>query len=189
MSDEVIPIQDPAPLPETIPETPPAPTTEQLEPTILPENSTSNIPPPESQSEPAPEIINTQPEEQTQSLEEKLEPVTEPTQSIHEEVNKIPQESNIVKEEPVDKNGMTSTVRNYLMGLLVKANAAVQTKKQKNLKKLMTLFDTMQKVQNNDVEKFLHLKDAMATRYLNMLLKEGKIRREGTGSATRYYKN
>lgn len=203
MSDEVIPNQEPTPAPETIPEIPNLPTPVEI-----------SLPEPEPQPEPSSEIPkeeiikSSEPIELPEPEEEKPAPLQQSTQSAPVEEPTPPQEiveekpaqnqepikpthkeeTAIQKEEPVDKNGMTSTVRSYLMGLLVKANAAVQTKKQKNLKKLLTLFDTMPKVQNNDVEKFLHLKDAMATRYLNMLLKEGKIRREGTGSATRYYK-
>lgn len=170
---EIAPMEEPHPVEETQeksePESEPEPTSE------ISKEETIKIEEPVEEKTVEIKPVEIKPAEEKQATVEEPEP-------IHKE------EPTVQKEEPVDKNGMTPTIRAYLMGLLVKANAAVQTRKQKNLKKLLTLFDTMPKVQNNDVEKFLHLKDAMATRYLNMLLKDGKIRREGTGSATRYYK-
>ena len=45
------------------------------------------------------------------------------------------------------------------------------------------------KITNDEVEKLLHVSDATATRYLDMLEKEGKIRQEGkTGKYVVYVK-
>lgn len=86
------------------------------------------------------------------------------------------------------KDEETFSPRKYLMSLLVKANLAVQNKKIKNLEKLMEYFTTHAKVTNNDVEKLLGVKDSMATKYLNTLLKEGKIERHGVKKSTWYSK-
>ena len=53
----------------------------------------------------------------------------------------------------------------------------------------MTLFEKKTKIVNDDVEKFLHVSDATALRYLNHLVKLGKIQRVGkTGAGVEYVK-
>ena len=60
----------------------------------------------------------------------------------------------------------------------------------------MTLFEKKKKgstgspqVTNDEVEKFLHVSDATATRYLSQLEKEGKIKQNGkTGKGVSYSK-
>ena len=94
--------------------------------------------------------------------------------------------------------------------LQVKEQLAIKNKKQKKLDLLMTLFlkkpaspagrskngstnstDSLQasslQVTNDEVEKFLHVSDATATRYLSQLEKEGKIKQNGkTGKWVSY---
>ena len=54
----------------------------------------------------------------------------------------------------------------------------------------MTLFLKKSKITNDEVEKFLHVSDATATRYLSILEKEGKIKQLGkTGKGVTYTKN
>jgi predicted HTH transcriptional regulator len=51
----------------------------------------------------------------------------------------------------------------------------------------MTLFLKKQKITNQDVGDFLHVSDATATRYLDVLEKENKIKQVGkTGHAVSY---
>jgi len=65
----------------------------------------------------------------------------------------------------------------------------VQIGKRKKLDKIMTLFSTKSQITNDEVEKFLHVSDATAERYLNILEKENKIRQVGkTGHAVSYIK-
>lgn len=73
--------------------------------------------------------------------------------------------------------------------LLKIARAKIQTKKNEKLEKIMTLFEKKEKITNNDVEKLLHCSDATARRYLNELIKQGKLKRIGkTGKAVTYTK-
>lgn len=67
--------------------------------------------------------------------------------------------------------------------LLKIARAKIQTKKHGKLEKIMTLFEKKEKITNDDVEKLLHCSDATARRYLNELVKQGKIKRVGTAGA------
>ena len=71
--------------------------------------------------------------------------------------------------------------------LLIKARNTIQFRKRKKLDKVMTMFAKQTKITNDEVEKFLHVSDATAERYLNILEKENKIRQVGkTGHAVSY---
>lgn len=73
--------------------------------------------------------------------------------------------------------------------LLVKAREAIQFRKRKKLEKIMGMFLKQSKISNDEVEKLLHVSDATATRYLETLEKEGKIRQVGkTGHGVTYVK-
>ncbi|MFZ2621255.1 MAG: hypothetical protein WAX37_01990, partial [Minisyncoccia bacterium] len=73
--------------------------------------------------------------------------------------------------------------------LLNKARFAIQTRKRNKLDRIMTLFAKRTNITNDEVEKFLHVSDATATRYLEILEKENKIKQSGkTGKAVSYSK-
>lgn len=78
---------------------------------------------------------------------------------------------------------------NKILELLAKAKNAIQSRKRKKLDKIMTLFLKKSKITNDEVEKFLHISDATATRYLSQLKKENKIKQVGkTGHSVFYQK-
>lgn len=53
----------------------------------------------------------------------------------------------------------------------------------------MTLFLKKKNITNDEVEKYLHVSDATATRYLSILEKEGKIKQNGkTGKGVSYFR-
>jgi predicted HTH transcriptional regulator len=102
-----------------------------------------------------------------------------------------------VKAEPVsslnsvETNSIPVTVpnKNKVLELLNKAKLAIQSRKRKKLDKVMTLFLKNSKITNDEVEKFLHVSDATAERYLNILEKKNKIKQVGkTGHAVSYTK-
>lgn len=69
------------------------------------------------------------------------------------------------------------------------ANETRQEKKRKKIDEILNLFAERQTVNNDEVEKLLHVSDATATRYLETLEKEGKIKQIGkTGKSVRYEK-
>ena len=51
----------------------------------------------------------------------------------------------------------------------------------------MSLFLQHSKITNDEVEKFLHVSDATATRYLSQLEKEGKIKQSGKTGHSVFY--
>jgi len=72
---------------------------------------------------------------------------------------------------------------------LNKANLTRQNKKRKKIDNILNLFIKNPKITNNEIEKLLHVSDATATRYLETLEKEGKIKQVGkTGKYTHYEK-
>ncbi|MEK7227324.1 MAG: winged helix-turn-helix transcriptional regulator [Patescibacteria group bacterium] len=71
--------------------------------------------------------------------------------------------------------------------LLAKARSTIQFRKRKKLEKIMEMFLKQVSITNDNVEKFLHVSNATATRYLERLEKEGKIRQTGkTGAGVSY---
>ena len=95
------------------------------------------------------------------------------------------------KSEPEKINSVPIIVsnKNKVLELLNKAKLAIQSRKRKKLDRVMTLFLRKSKITNDEVEKFLHVSDATAERYLNILEKENKIKQVGkTGKAVSYTK-
>ncbi len=82
-----------------------------------------------------------------------------------------------------------STSSRQVGELLVKARAKIQERRRKKLEKIMTKVTETGKISNNEVQKLLRVSDATATRYLDMLEKEGRLRQEGkTGKSVVYVK-
>ncbi len=61
-------------------------------------------------------------------------------------------------------------------------------KKAENKEKILEFLKTNEKITNNDIEKLLGVSDATATRYLNELEKEEKIKQIGTVGHAVYYR-
>lgn len=124
-----------------------------------------------------------------------LEPVSpiseakvEPEQAI------FPEPSEVLKvSEPqtaqTPGSGSLSVSKPSQKDLWQKFLAKIQIGKRKKLEKIMTLFLKKKNITNDEVEKYLHISDATATRYLNILEKENKIKQTGkTGKSVFYIK-
>ena len=95
--------------------------------------------------------------------------------------------SSPVQAEPVSVP--VSPKPNLARDLLNKARSAIQSRKRVKLDHLMTLFAKRTNITNDEVEKFLHISDSTATRYLEILEKENKIKQVGkTGKSVSYTK-
>ena len=195
--------QNPTPDPTSLPTTPQATTEAPSE--ITPISEVSNMPPespeaqnqgvmPESSNIPpsieeakAPAPVNTSPNPETSSPA----PV-EPAQAV-------PQ-SGMAQSEPktgqIPANDPLPAKISLARELLTKARNAIQFRKRKKLDKVMSMFDKKKngstgspQVTNDEVEKFLHVSDATATRYLSELEKEGRIKQNSkTGKGVSYSK-
>ncbi|MFZ2719995.1 MAG: winged helix-turn-helix transcriptional regulator, partial [Minisyncoccia bacterium] len=82
-----------------------------------------------------------------------------------------------------------STLSETARELLVKARDILQIGKQKKLDKIMAAIEVNGKITNNEVEKLVRVSDATATRYLDILEKQGRIKRIGMGRGVEYTKN
>ena len=145
------------------------------------ENQAQNEPNSESISEPT----------ETTELETPQIPVNEPlpeSEPSVSEAKKEPKPVETLESEPEKDKPRISYLKSQKWGeLLVMARNAMQFRKRKKLDRVMSLFLQKSKITNDEVEKFLHVSDATATRYLSQLEKEGKIKQNGkTGKSVSY---
>ena len=165
-----IPVNEPLP---TLNETPSEIETEPVAETIPAETKSVET---EIQSEPIPESVK------EEIKPEISEPVSEPIQPEPKQETKP--ESEQPKQIPI-----IIPSKSLARELLIKARKMIQFRKRKKLDKIMTLFLKKNKITNDEVEKFMHVSDATATRYLNTLEKENKIKQSGkTGKSVFYSK-
>ncbi len=147
----------------------------QTSPSTVPSGAVSDpISPPESIPTPTTETAQVGVNEPFAPVSEPLgEPVSQPQPTAEA---KPPQSSSI-------------SPRDLARSLLAKARSAIQSRKQKKLDLLMTLFAKRTSITNDEVEKLLHASDATATRYLEILKKENKIKQNSkTGEGVSYSK-
>ncbi|OGN20522.1 MAG: hypothetical protein A2910_01995 [Candidatus Yanofskybacteria bacterium RIFCSPLOWO2_01_FULL_39_28] len=149
----------------------------------------NDIPPPDFT--PTEAVSEPKTEEKQAQNEADSEPVFEPKQTSEPQTAQIPvneplEESETSQNEqakPVRENSKPSLARE----LLITARNAIQFRKRKKLDRVMSMFLQHSKITNDEVEKFLHVSDATATRYLSILEKEGKIKQNGkTGKGVSY---
>ena len=69
----------------------------------------------------------------------------------------------------------------FIRTLLAKANAKIQSKRQKKLDLLIQSVSKKGKIDNREVQKLLRISDKTAERYLNKLVAQGKLKRVGAG--------
>ena len=167
----------------------------------------SNSIPTEAENEPKPEEKQAENEASPEPVFEPLEapepetaqiPVNEPLPASAESSGEAKEESKAEtktpepepeKEEPKDKPKVSYLKSQKWNELLVMARNAMQFRKRKKLDRVMALFLQQSKITNDEVEKYLHVSDATATRYLSQLEKEGKIQQSGkTGRGVSYSK-
>jgi hypothetical protein len=73
-----------------------------------------------------------------------------------------------------------------LRQLWQKALEKIRERKSKRLEKILQLAKEKGEITNDDVEKLLHVSDRAASRYLNELVKQGRLKRTGSPSHAKY---
>jgi predicted HTH transcriptional regulator len=73
-----------------------------------------------------------------------------------------------------------------LRQLWQKALEKIRERKSKRLEKILQLAKEKGEITNDDVEKLLHVSDRAASRYLNELVKQGRLKRIGSPSHAKY---
>ncbi|MFA5773057.1 MAG: hypothetical protein WC908_00055 [Candidatus Paceibacterota bacterium] len=161
------------------------PTEAVNEPETL-EKQVPNEPNPEPVSEP---IESPEPETAQIPVSEPLNSTSEPLgeQVEFPETKTETKPTPEVKPEPVETNPILVSTKPSQKNLWQRFLSKIQIGKRKKLDRVMTLFLKQSKITNDEVEKFLHVSDATATRYLSQLEKEGKIKQVGKiGKAVSY---
>jgi hypothetical protein len=74
----------------------------------------------------------------------------------------------------------------FIHGLLIKAQAKIQSNKQKKLNEIIQLAQKKQTIKNEDVQKLLRISSATATRYLVKLVEQGHLTRIGSPRDAKY---
>jgi len=69
----------------------------------------------------------------------------------------------------------------FIRTLLAKANAKIQSERQKKLDLLMQSVLKKGKIDNREAQKLLRISDKTAERYLNKLVMQGRLKRSGAG--------
>jgi predicted HTH transcriptional regulator len=73
-----------------------------------------------------------------------------------------------------------------LRQLWQKALEKIRERKSKRLEKILQLASKKGEITNDDVEKLLHVSNRTATRYLDELVKQGRLKRTGPPSHAKY---
>lgn len=122
--------------------------------------------------------------EKEQKTEEK-QALNEPSSELVSEPAEVPEPR--TAQTPVNEPLVPESKVSLARQLLISARNAIQYRKRKKLDRVMSMFLQQSKITNDEVEKFLHVSDATATRYLSILEKEGKIKQNGkTGHMVSY---
>ena len=133
------------------------------------------VPEPNQEQTPTPETLPT-PLKPGTAQTPPSEPLSKPTEPIFSEPEPTPA-------EPV------SPKPNLARQLIARAREAIQNRKRKKIDHILDLFAKRTNITNNQVADFLHVSDATATRYLQVLENENRIKQVGkTGKGVKYEK-
>ena len=91
-------------------------------------------------------------------------------------------------EDPRDASASAQNQAQVSRDLLTQARAKRLTLRQEHLETIMSEIEKRGSLSNKDVKKLLDCSEASATRYLSMLVKQGKITKKGRGRGVVYVK-
>jgi len=98
------------------------------------------------------------------------------------EIREIPQGAPPVTQPEVSAQPEPSRLRQLWQRFL----ESLKERKTKRLEKILQIAREKGEITNDDVEKLLRVSDKTATRYLNELVREGKLKRLGSPSHAKY---
>ena len=190
-ADTQAPPSEPAPATESAPaEAPHAPETTQPE----------IAPPPEASPTDAEAVAGRQTESAPEAPSGAVE-APRGSENLEAVIDTTPQNTSTVSEPPasvqnsgearqtaqtVPAQSTTPVIRPHAD--IAKARAKIQETKRKKLDKIMAKLAEKGKITNDEVEKLLRVSDATATRYLQALEKENKIKQTGRTGMGVFYK-
>jgi hypothetical protein len=137
--------------------------------------------PPEAPESPTGVSTNTPVEDQNPGVNQPESDIPEPPNEapISEPVQSIPVQSASSAPAQQDQIGL-------IRALLAKAQAKIQSNKQKKLDKIILFAQKKKIIANEDVQKLLHISSATATRYLVKLVQQDRLARVGNPRDAKY---
>jgi ribosomal protein S25 len=153
-------------------------------PSSAPEAPASEVTPPLAKDDNS--ILNTPESQPAEPVETPQTVVNEPLGELLKSNNPEPEPVSIFSPTPAEP---VSPKPNLARQLIAKAREAIQNRKRKKIDRILNLFAKRTNITNNQVADFLHVSDATATRYLQILENENKIKQVGkTGKGVKYEK-
>ena len=178
-------VETPAPTPA------PEPTPTPVEPESSRQNgSTPTDLPPEAPESPISDSASIPVEDQNPGLNqpesEVLEaPISQPVQPIPvQSAPSAPAAQTPIAPQPQSPAQPDQT--GFIRALLAKANAKIQSNKQKKLDKILQFAQKKKIIANEDIQKLLHVSSATATRYMVKLVQQGRLARVGNPRDAKY---
>lgn len=161
---------------------------EKIETVVTPEEVKEVMPLPSTPT-PSPTITPAAPSSLPVEPILEPEPESKPEMKIEPKPEVNPTPVTVPTVSPLDRIAL-SFKANMLKARenLVLAHKAKKVKMMKSVYKVMDLFKKKKSIKNMDVQKLVHVSDSTATDYLNILIKEGKIKKEGKPTAPKYTK-
>jgi predicted HTH transcriptional regulator len=126
------------------------------------------------------------PQIQPETPKEEAPPETQPeVEESQIETQAIPQETLPTSPQPQPEIP-TQPEHSRLRQLWQKALEKIRERKSKRLEKILQLAKEKGEITNDDIEKLLHVSDRAASRYLNELVRQGRLKRIGSPSHAKY---
>jgi ribosomal protein S25 len=184
--------------PATVPsEATEAPTTIVAPPLAKDDNLAQNVPesqPVETPQTPQTEEIPPAQEQKSEPVQAPETPATSPETAtaqtvVNEPLGELLKPNILEPAQTPTPAEPVSPKPNLARQLIAKAREAIQNRKRKKIDHILDLFAKRTNITNNQVADFLHVSDATATRYLQILENENKIKQVGkTGKGVKYEK-
>jgi hypothetical protein len=174
---ELAPTPTPAPEPAPTPVEPESSQPNGSTPTDLPPEAPE---PPISDSAPiSVESDNSGLNQPVQSISVQSEPQPASFAPVSLMTPPVPQPQTSIAPQP--QSPAQQDQAGFIHSLLVKAQAKIQSNKQKKLDLLMQSVSKKGKIDNREAVKLLRISDKTAERYLNKLVAQGRLKRSGAG--------
>jgi len=191
MDDQTTPSEPVAETPVQAPE--PAPTPVDPE-SSQPNGSTPVDLPPDAPESPISDSAPIPVEDQNSGVNQPESDTTEPSNepSVSEPVQSqsapapVSAPASLTPQVPQPQSPAQQDQTGFIRALLAKAQAKIQSNKQKKLDKIIMFAQKNKIIANEDIQKILHVSSATATRYLVKLVQQGRLARVGNPRDAKY---
>jgi hypothetical protein len=169
------------------PEAPESPTSDSTNVPVEDPNPGVNQPESEGTNEPifAPNEPETPVDDQPTSANDSPQ-VSEPVQPPPLQSAPVSAPTALTPSVPQSQSPAQQDQTGFIRALLAKAQAKIQSNKQKKLDKIILFAQKKKIIANEDVQKLLHVSSATATRYMVKLVQQGRLTRVGNPRDAKY---